>query len=227
VLEHLVDTVLYFEGDHGLAYRVLRAHKNRYGSSNEIGVFEMRESGLVEVPDPSALFLAERPAGAPGSVVVAALSGTRPVLYEIQALVAPSAYGTARRTSIGMDGNRVALMAAILEKKAGVDLAGCDLFVNVAGGAEIDDTAADLGVVAALASSVRDRVLDPTSVLLGEVGLSGEIRAVSQPEVRLSEARKAGFKRALLPAANAARCRGLGLEMTEVSDISSALQALL
>jgi DNA repair protein RadA/Sms len=227
VLEHLVDTVLYFEGDRGLAYRVLRAHKNRYGSANEIGVFEMRESGLAEVSDPSALFLAERPTGSPGSAVVAALSGTRPVLYEIQALVAPSAYGTARRTSIGIDGNRVALMAAILEKKAGVDLVGCDLFVNVAGGAEIDDTAADLAVVAALASSVRDRVLDPTAILLGEIGLSGEIRAVGQPEIRLAEAKKLGFRRAVLPRANAARCRGLGIEITEVSDLGSALQALL
>src|SRR4029077_3629498 len=134
--EHLVDTVLYFEGDRGHAYRILRAHKNRFGSTNEIGVFEMAARGLLEVPDPSALFLAERHAGAPGSAVMAALSGTRPLLYEIQALVLGSSVGTPRRTSIGIDGNRVALLAAVLEKRAGIDLVGCDIFVNVAGGGE-------------------------------------------------------------------------------------------
>ena len=227
VLEHLVDTVLYFEGDRGHAYRILRAHKNRFGSVSEIGVFEMRGSGLCEVLDPSALFLGERPVGAPGSAVVPALEGSRPMLYEIQALVAPSAFGTARRTSIGIDGNRVALLAAVLEKKAGVDLAGRDLFVNVAGGAEIQEPAADLAVVAALTSSVRERALDAHCVVLGEVGLAGEIRAVAQPELRLAEAQKLGFRRAVLPRANAARCRDLRLELLPVSDLAEALAALL
>jgi DNA repair protein RadA/Sms len=227
VLEHLVDTVLYFEGDRGHAYRILRAHKNRFGSTNEIGVFEMADRGLREVTDPSALFLSERPLDAPGSAVVSALSGTRPLLYEIQALVAPSPYGTGRRTSIGVDGNRLALLAAVLEKKAQVDLVGCDLYVNVAGGATIDDPAADLGVVAALASSVRNRALDSRTVVLGEVGLAGEVRAVVKPEVRLAEARKLGFRRSVLPAVNLARAEGCGLELCGVNDVQGALAALL
>ena len=227
VLEHLVDTVLYFEGDRGHAYRILRAHKNRFGSTNEIGVFEMGGKGLVEVADPSALFLAERHAGAPGSAVVAALSGTRPVLYEIQALVLGTAFGTPRRTSIGIDGNRVALLAAVLEKRAGVDLAGCDLFVNVAGGGEIDEPAADLAVVAALASSFRKVALDPVTLVLGEVGLAGEVRAIGQPEVRLAEARKLGFKRAILPRASVERCQGVGgIALVPVSDVSEGLGAM-
>jgi len=227
VLEHLVDTVLYFEGDRGHAYRILRAHKNRFGSTNEIGVFEMAGRGLLEVPDPSALFLAERHAGAPGSAVVAALSGTRPLLYEIQALVLGSAFGTPRRTSIGIDGNRVALLAAVLEKRAGVDLVGCDLFVNVAGGGEIDEPAADLAVVAALASSFRKQAIDSQTLLLGEVGLAGEVRAISLPEVRLAEARKLGFKRVVLPRLSAERCQNVsGLTLVPVSDLNEALGAL-
>ncbi len=227
VLEHLVDTVLYFEGDRGHAYRVLRAHKNRFGSVSEIGVFEMRGAGLAEVHDPSALFLAERPEGASGSAVVPALSGTRPVLYEIQALCAPAAYGTARRTSVGIDGNRVALLAAVLEKKGGMDLVGNDVFVNVAGGAEIDEPAADLAVLAALASSFRERPVDARTVVLGEVGLAGEVRAVSQPELRLAEAKKLGFRRAVLPRASAERARAAGLELVPVGDVAAALEALL
>ncbi len=227
VLEHLVDTVLYFEGDRGHAYRVLRAHKNRFGSTNEIGVFEMQGAGLAEVPDPSGLFLAERPTGVPGSAVVPALEGSRPVLYEIQALCAPAAYGTARRTSIGIDGNRVALLAAVLEKKGSIDLVGCDIFVNVAGGGAIQEPAGDLAVVAALASSVRNRALDPHTVVLGEVGLAGEIRAVGQPELRLREAQKLGFRRAILPKANLARCKDVAIEQVPVHDVASALSALL
>jgi DNA repair protein RadA/Sms len=227
VLEHLVDTVLYFEGDRGHAYRVLRAHKNRFGSTNEIGVFEMQGAGLAEVPDPSGLFLAERPTGVPGSAVVPALEGSRPVLYEIQALCAPAAYGTARRTSIGIDGNRVALLAAVLEKKGSIDLVGCDIFVNVAGGGAIQEPAGDLAVVAALASSVRNRALDPQTVVLGEVGLAGEVRAVSQPELRLREARKLGFRRAILPKANLARCKDVAIEQVAVQDVAAALAALL
>jgi DNA repair protein RadA/Sms len=187
----------------------------------------MAGRGLLEVRDPSALFLAERHAGAPGSAVVAALSGTRPLLYEIQALVLGSAFGSPRRTSIGVDGNRVALLAAVLEKRAGVDLVGCDLFVNVAGGGEIDEPAADLAIVAALASSFRKQSVDSQTVLLGEVGLSGEVRAISQPEVRLAEARKLGFKRAVLPRLSVERCQGVsGITLVPVGDLPEALAVL-
>jgi DNA repair protein RadA/Sms len=223
VLEHMVDTVLYFEGDHGHPYRVLRAHKNRFGSTNEIGVFEMKTSGLAEVLDPSALFLSERPADAAGSAVTASVSGTRPLLVEVQALVAPSGYGTARRTTMGVDHNRVALLAAVLEKKEGVDLIGCDLFVNVAGGMELDEPSADLAIVAALVSSVRDRPIDAQTMVFGEVGLAGEIRGVAQVEPRLTEAAKMGFKRAVLPAASARNIEKPPLELVPVSSLGEAL----
>ena len=227
VLEHMVDTVLYFEGERGHPFRILRAHKNRFGSTNEIGVFEMKGSGLEEVSDPSALFLAERPAGKPGSAVTATLSGTRPLLVEVQALVAPTGYGTARRTAIGVDGNRVALLAAVLEKKVGLELLGCDLFVNVAGGLSVDDPAADLATVAALASSFRDRALPARTLVLGEVGLAGEVRAVSQPEIRLAEARRLGFERALVPAANARHAEvPAGLAVEGVETVSDFLDRL-
>ncbi|OFX25978.1 MAG: DNA repair protein RadA, partial [Anaeromyxobacter sp. RBG_16_69_14] len=167
VLEHIVDTVLYFEGGGAHPYRVLRAHKNRFGSASEIGVFEMKARGLAEVQNPSALFLSERPEGAPGSAVAAALSGTRTLLVEVQALVSPTTFGTPRRTALGVDSNRVALLAAVLEKKVGIDILGCDLFVNVAGGLTLDDPAADLACVAALASSFRDRALDARTLVLG------------------------------------------------------------
>ena len=178
VLEHMVDTVLYFEGERGHPFRILRAHKNRFGSTNEIGVFEMKGFGLAEVPDPSALFLSERPAGQAGSVVTSTLNGTRPLLVEVQALVAPTGYGTARRTAIGADSNRVALLAAVLEKKVGVQLVGCDIFVNVAGGMQLSEPASDLAVCVALASSLRNKPIDPYTLVLGEVGLAGEVRAV-------------------------------------------------
>ena len=226
VLEHMVDTVLYFEGDRGHPYRVLRAHKNRFGSTNEIGVFEMKSSGLSEVLDPSALFLAERPVDASGSVVTASVSGTRPLLVELQALVAPTGYGTARRTTMGVDHNRVALLAAVLEKKEGVDLAGCDLFVNVAGGIELSEPSADLAILAALVSSVRDRPLDAKTMVFGEVGLAGEVRAVAQVEPRLVEAAKMGFKRAVLPAASVRNLESPPLALVPVSTIGEALQAL-
>ena len=170
VLEHMVDTVLYFEGERGHPFRILRAHKNRFGSTNEIGVFEMKGTGLEEVADPSALFLAERPAGKPGSTVTATLSGTRPLLVEVQALVAPTGYGTARRTAIGVDGNRVALLAAVLEKKEDVQLTGCDTFVNVAGGMTLSEPAADLAVCASLVSSLRNLAVPQDTLVLGEVG---------------------------------------------------------
>lgn len=226
VLEHMVDTVLYFEGDSGHPFRVLRAHKNRFGSTNEIGVFEMKSGGLCEVADPSSMFLAERPRGASGSVVTASLSGTRPLLVEVQALVAPTGYGTARRTTMGVDHARVALLAAVLEKKHGVDLVGCDLFVNVAGGIELTEPSADLAILAALVSSVRDTPIDPLTVVVGEVGLAGEIRAIGQVEARLGEAAKMGFKRAVLPAASARRLEGAPLTICPVDTVSAALACL-
>ena len=226
VLEHMVDTVLYFEGERGHPFRILRAHKNRFGSTNEIGVFEMKGSGLVEVADPSALFLAERPHGQSGSVVTSTLNGTRPILVEVQALVAPTGYGTARRTAIGIDGNRVALLAAVLEKKHDVPLVGCDLFVNVAGGIQLTEPASDLAVCAALVSSLQNRPLDPHTLVLGEVGLAGEVRAVAQLETRLAEAAKMGFTRAILPKGSARRLEEKRLEAVAVETVSQALDAL-
>ena len=227
VLEHMVDTVLYFEGGGAHPYRVLRAHKNRFGSAAEIGVFEMKAGGLAEVPNPSALFLAERPLDAPGSAVAAVLNGTRTVLVEIQALVAPTGFGTPRRTALGIDSNRVALLAAVLEKKVGLEILSCDVFVNVAGGLDLDDPAADLATIAALASSFRDRAIPPRTLLLGEVGLAGEVRAVSQPEIRLAEAARLGFERALLPAPNARHAAAPGgLELVAVASVAEALDRL-
>ena len=199
VLEHMVDTVLYFEGDRGHSFRVLRAVKNRFGSTNEIGVFAMKEDGLQPVPNPSELFLAERPVEVPGSVVVSSLEGTRPILVEVQALVSPTSFGTPRRTTLGIDPNRVALLIAVLEKKMGVHLLGHDVFVNVAGGVRIDEPAADLGVICAVGSSFLDKPIDARTLVIGEVGLAGEVRAVSQAETRVREAIKLGFCRCLLP----------------------------
>ncbi|MFN7135209.1 MAG: magnesium chelatase domain-containing protein, partial [Myxococcales bacterium] len=226
VLEHMVDTVLYFEGDGGQPFRVLRAHKNRFGSTNEIGVFEMKAAGLAEVADPSSLFLAERPADAAGSVVTASLSGTRPLLVELQALVAPTGYGTARRTTMGVDHNRVALLAAVLEKKEGVDLIGCDLFVNVAGGMELSEPSVDLAIVAALVSSHRDVPIHAQTIVFGEVGLAGEVRAVTQVEPRLAEAAKMGFKRAVLPRGSAKRVENPPLELCPVESVAETLELL-
>ena len=228
VLEHIVDTVLYFEGGGAHPYRVLRAHKNRFGSASEIGVFEMKTRGLAEVANPSALFLAERPEDAAGSAVTAALSGTRTLLVEVQALVAPTGFGTPRRTALGLDASRVALLAAVLEKKVGLDILGCDLFVNVAGGMTLEDPAADLATVAALASSFRDKVIDARTLVLGEVGLAGEVRAVAQAEARLSEAARLGFRRAIVPAGNARHAEPpAGLAITGVETVEEALERLL
>jgi DNA repair protein RadA/Sms len=227
VLEHMVDTVLYFEGERGHAFRLLRAHKNRFGSTNEIGVFEMKGSGLVQVSDPSALFLSERPRGASGSVVTSTLNGTRPILVEVQALVAPTGYGTARRTAIGVDSNRVALLAAVLEKKEDVQLVGCDLFVNVAGGMELSEPSSDLAVCAALVSSLRNRPVHAQTLVLGEVGLAGEVRAVAQLEPRLIEAEKMGFRRAILPSGSVKRLEAVGkIELLGVDTVGQALGLL-
>jgi DNA repair protein RadA/Sms len=226
-LEHLVDAVLYFEGDHAGHHRVLRASKNRFGSTNEIGVFEMREAGLVEVENPSALFLAERPMGVPGSAVVASVEGTRPILVEIQALVA-GASGIPRRTALGFDPARVSLLLAVVERRAGIDVLGQDVFVNVAGGIRLSEPACDLGLVAAIASSARGRPLDPRTLCFGEVGLAGEIRAVPQGELRLLEAEKLGFRRCILPELTRARLQvPTSLELIGVRDVSSALEVLV
>ncbi|MCA9678920.1 MAG: DNA repair protein RadA [Kofleriaceae bacterium] len=226
-LEHLVDVVLSFEGDGSGAYRILRAHKNRFGSTQEIGVFEMRGAGLAEVLDPSAHLLAERPAGAPGSVVVASADGNRPLLVEIQALVAPPAAGIGRRTAAGVDGNRVALLLAVLAQRAGCDVLSQDVFVNVAGGVRLTEPAIDLGIACALASSARGRAVDAKTIVFGEVGLAGEVRAVPLADARLAEARKLGFTRAIIPVQNQARLEGApGLELVAVDRLAAALGAL-
>src|SRR5919197_786958 len=202
VLEHLVDTVLYFEGERHHAYRVLRAVKNRFGSTNEIGVFEMAERGLVEVGNASGFFLAERPADAPGSVVVAGLEGTRPMLLELQSLVSRAGLGTPRRTVIGADYNRVCLLLAVLEKRAGLPIGNQDVYVNVAGGGRVFEPAADLAIVAAAASSYMERPVAGDVVVVGEVGLTGEVRAVNGVDVRLRAAAQLGFKSAVIPRSN-------------------------
>jgi DNA repair protein RadA/Sms len=225
-LEHLVDVVLQLEGDGG-PYRILRAHKNRFGSTQEIGVFEMRGAGMAEVANPSAHLLAERPVGAPGSVVVASADGARPLLVEIQALVAPAAAGVGRRTAAGVDGNRVSLLLAVLAQRAACDVLDRDIFVNVAGGVRLAEPAIDLGVACAIASSARGRAIDATTVMFGEVGLAGEIRAVPLCEQRLAEAARLGFSRALIPAQNKARLDVVpGLELVAVDRLSTALAEL-
>lgn len=228
VLEHMVDTVLYFESAAGHPYRILRAHKNRFGSTNEIGVFEMVASGLAEVENPSELFLAERPDGAPGSTVLPAIEGTRPILVEVQALVSPTSFGTPRRTCLGFDSGRAALLVAVLEQRAELQLTGCDVFVNAAGGVNISEPAADLAVAVALASSFQNKPLPPKCVVFGELGLAGELRAVVQPETRLAEAVKLGFTRAVIPAANAKKLSASPkLELVPATDLEAALEAAL
>ena len=202
VLEHIVDTVLYLEGDRHHAYRILRSVKNRFGSTNEIGVFEMRGTGLHEVANPSEIFLSERSYGASGSTVVCSLEGTRPVLVEVQALATATAYGTPQRTVAGFDLRRLQLLLAVLEKREGLRLSTHDVFLNVAGGVRLEEPAVDLGVVVAVASSFRDVPTDTGAVLIGEVGLGGEVRTVSQLELRLKEAAKLGFERAVVPKNN-------------------------
>jgi DNA repair protein RadA/Sms len=199
VLEHMVDTVLYFEGDSGHSYRIIRGIKNRFGPTNEIGVFEMRDRGLVEVSNPSEYFLTERPEGMAGSVVVASIEGTRPILVEVQALVVSTSFGMPRRTAIGVDTNRVSLLVAVLDKIGGLHLGNHDIFLNVAGGVRLSEPATDLGIAAAIASSFLDRPIDPKTVVFGEVGLTGEIRGINQMEVRIREAARMGFTRCVLP----------------------------
>jgi DNA repair protein RadA/Sms len=225
VLEHMVDTVLYFEGDSGHAYRIIRSMKNRFGPANEIGVFEMHDKGLQEVPNPSAFFLAERPQDVAGSVVVPSLEGTRPILVEIQALVSATNLGMPRRTAIGVDHNRVSLLVAVLEKICGLHLSGSDIFINVAGGIRVEEPAVDLGIVAAMASSFLDRPIDSRTVILGEVGLTGEVRAISQMEVRIKEAARLGFKRCLVPRTNAASLTKIAkMEICTIGSLKELLE---
>jgi len=227
-LEHIVDTVLYFEGEKSHAYRILRAVKNRFGSTNEIGVFEMTDAGLKEVANPSAWFLSERPQKATGSVVVASLEGTRPILIELQALVSPTSFAMPRRMANGVDGNRIALLVAVMEKRMGLNLSGQDIYVNVVGGLRIDEPALDLGIVAAVTSSLRNRPIAPTTVVFGEVGLGGEVRAVGQAEARLREAAKLGFRRCLLPERNLVKMPPIdSLELIGVAEVGQALDAVL
>lgn len=230
VLEHIVDTVLYFEGDKSHSYRLLRAVKNRFGSANELGVFEMKGSGLMEVDNPSGLFLAERPRDASGTVVVAAQEGTRPILVELQALVSPSYLGTARRMALGVDPNRVSLLLAILEKRAGLQLAGQDVYINVVSGIRLEEPAIDLGILAAVASSFRERPVDRETVVFGEVGLAGEIRGIQHAALRIREAEKIGFKRCILPKRNEESLRQEeetgGMELNGVSHVAEALELI-
>ena len=227
VLEHMVDTVLYFEGDSGHAYRIIRSIKNRFGPTNEIGVFEMQDKGLKEVPNPSAFFLEQRPQNVPGSVVVPSLEGTRPILVEIQALVSATNLGMPRRTAIGVDHNRVSLLVAVLDKICGLHLGGSDIFINVAGGVRVEEPAVDLGVVAAMASSFLDRPVDSRTVILGEVGLTGEVRAVSQMEVRVKEAARLGFSRCIVPKTNATPLTKIvKMEVCAISSLKELLENL-
>lgn len=227
VLEHMVDTVLYFEGDSGHAYRIIRSIKNRFGPTNEIGVFEMQDKGLKEVANPSAFFLAERPQNTPGSVVVASLEGTRPILVEIQALVSASNLGMPRRTAIGVDHNRVSLLVAVLDKICGLHLGGSDIFINVAGGIRVEEPAVDLGVVAAMASSFLDRPVDSRTVILGEVGLTGEVRAVSQIDARVKEAARLGFNRCIAPKTSFSKLSPPAkMEICAISSLTELLENL-
>ncbi len=225
-LEHIVDTVLYFEGEKHLHHRIVRAVKNRFGAISEMGVFEMTGAGLTPVANPSALFLAERLEGSPGSAVVATLEGSRPMLVEVQALVSPTSFGTPRRMSLGIDANRTNLLLAVLEKRVGLELLGDDVFVSLAGGLDVPEPAADLGVAAAIASSFRNRPVPAHTALFGEVGLGGEIRGVGQAALRVREAAQMGFTRCLLPARNVPASPE-GMELVGVETLSDALERLL
>ena len=230
VLEHMVDTVLYFEGDRHASYRILRGVKNRFGSTNEIGVFEMRREGLAEVENPSEFMLSGRPENASGSVVACALEGTRPILMEIQALVCRSNFGMPRRTAAGLDYNRVNLLMAVLEKRSGLPLSNYDAYVNIAGGIRMNEPAADLGIVMAIASSYKNRVIPEDTIVFGEVGLSGEVRAVSMPEQRVAEARKLGFKTCIIPEVSVKSLQGIpgkpGINIVGVKSVNQVISML-
>ncbi|WP_204770017.1 DNA repair protein RadA [Leuconostoc rapi] len=228
ILEHMVDTVLYFEGDSNYKYRILRAVKNRFGATNELGIFEMRDGGLIEVANPSEIFLEERLAGATGSAIVVALEGSRPILVELQALVTPTVFGNAQRTASGLDRNRVSLIMAVLEKRANLLLQNQDAYLKAAGGVKLDEPAIDLAIAVALASSYHDKESRPSDVFVGEIGLTGEVRSVADIEGRLKEARKLGFKRAIVPKNN---LNGVelpaGIQVVGVTTLSEALKLAL
>jgi DNA repair protein RadA/Sms len=226
-LEHIVDTVLYFEGERHHNHRIVRATKNRYGAANEVGIFEMTGKGLIAVDNPSKLFLEERPRNVAGSVVTACMEGTRPLLVEVQALVSGTKYGSGRRMTQGVDQNRVSLLIAMLEKRAGFQLIGDDVFVNIAGGLEVDEPAADLGVVAAIASSFKNTPIDPQTAVFGEVGLTGEVRGTMQATVRAREAQALGFTKIVVPASNTTGLeRLLGMRVVGVRSVEEALAEL-
>lgn len=227
VLEHMVDTVLYFEGDRHASYRILRGVKNRFGSTNEIGVFEMRQNGLAEVKNASEFMLNGRPENASGSVVACSMEGTRPILLEIQALVCNSNFGLPRRTAAGTDYNRVNLLMAVLEKRAGMHLSNADAYINIAGGIKINEPAIDLGIVMAIVSSYKNRPVDEKTIVFGEVGLSGEVRAVSMPEQRVAEAKKLGFETCILPEVSRSMVKDIkGIKIVGVNSISDAIQLI-
>jgi DNA repair protein RadA/Sms len=227
VLEHMVDTVLYIEGEANHAFRILRAVKNRFGSTNEIGVFEMKDSGLVEVASPSEFFLSGRTQPSSGSVVTAGLEGSRPILVELQALVVSTPFGIPRRTAQGVDPNRVSLLVAVMEKRLGIRLINHDIFLNIAGGIKVDEPGVDLGVICAIASSSKDKLIDPEVVVFGEIGLGGEVRGVSQSEIRVKEATRLGFKRCILPKQNQEKMKAFkGIELVGVKAVGEAMDVL-
>ena len=227
VLEHMVDTVLYFEGDRHASYRILRGVKNRFGSTNEIGVFEMRQAGLTEVENPSEYMLSGKPENASGSVVACSMEGTRPILIEIQALVCQSNFGLPRRTAAGTDYNRVNLLMDVLEKRIGLPLSNYDAYVNIAGGIKMNEPAIDLGIIMALVSSYKNRPIDEKMIVFGEVGLSGEVRAVNMPEQRVSEAKKLGFETCVLPAVSRDMVKDMkGIKIVGVKTINDAMNLL-
>lgn len=227
VLEHMVDTVLYFEGDRHASYRILRGVKNRFGSTNEIGVFEMRQNGLVEVENPSEYMLSGKPEHASGSVVACSMEGTRPLLIEIQALVCQSNFGMPRRTATGTDYNRVNLLMAVLEKRLGLHLGNCDAYVNIAGGIRMNEPAIDLAIILAIISSYKNRPVDAKTIVFGEVGLSGEVRAVSMPEQRVAEAKKLGFETCIIPEVSKEMVKGIqGIKIIGVKNVSDAMNLI-
>ena len=226
-LEHMVDTVLYFEGDRSAGFRILRAVKNRFGSTNEIGVFEMTEAGLKEVNNPSQVMLDGRPINSSGSVVMCSMEGTRPILLEIQALVCQSSFNLPRRTAVGLDYNRVNLLMAVLEKRVGLVLGGCDAYVNITGGMRLDDPAADLGIVTAIVSSFKNKAVDEGTVIFGEIGLSGEVRGVSAAKQRVNEALKMGFKTCIIPKSNLESVKDVkDIKIIGVSSVSEAIETV-
>ena len=228
VLEHMVDCVLYFEGERSTSFRILRAGKNRFGSTNEIGVFEMNDRGLKELKNPSEILLSGRPQNAPGTCVTCVIEGSRPILAEIQALIAPAAYNSGRRSSNGIDYNRATLLLAVLEKRGGMSVSGCDAYINVVGGLQLDEPAADLPVALALVSNLTDKPIPEDLIAFGEVGLAGELRAVNRVQMRIKEARRLGFKRCLLPKSSLSAINfDPGIELIGVSSLSQALSAAL